>query len=235
MTRAWILLAVFVAACSVQAAIPDCVGYWSFDEGQGNEVKDASPTKNNGKMVGNAKWVDGKFGKALAFDGSSCVQMEKDLCQWLGKTGSLSCWIQTKQQGNETFWQAPAITGIEEAGGGNDIFWGWINQDGKMGMQAGDAESALSSTVITDDKWHHIVLTRNADNGEVKVYVDGKAEGSATSDSGEKNCGEFKALARRENTGGDPAYFQGTLDEVKIYNRVLKEAEVQTLFKNEDK
>jgi MSHA biogenesis protein MshQ len=236
MVRAWVVLSVLVlAASSANAAIPDCVGYWNFDEGQGEEAKDASATKNNGKLTGNPKWVDGKFGKALALNGTSaCVVLTKELGQWLGKSGSLSCWIKTKQQGNETFWQAPAITGVEEAGGGDDIFWGWINQDGKIGLQAGDSEAALSSTVITDDKWHHVVLTRKEDSGEAKVYVDGKCEGTATSDTGAKS-NTFNALGRRENTGGDPAYLDGALDEVKVFSRVLTQAEVETLFKNEDK
>ncbi|MCY3019423.1 MAG: LamG domain-containing protein [Planctomycetota bacterium] len=213
--------------------IPDCVGAWSFDEGNGTAAADASSSKNDGTLTGAPKWVEGKSGKAVSLDGQKdCIVLKQDLLKWLGKTGSLSCWIKTKATGNETFWQAPAITGVEEAGGGNDIFWGWIDDSGKIGIQAGDAEGAKSSNPITDDKWHHVAFTRNMDSGEVKVYVDGKVAGTATSDTGEKTS-SFNALGRRENTGGDATFLQGSLDEVRIYSRVLTDAEVEKLSKGE--
>ena len=42
--------------------------YLALDEGQGNVIKDQSSNGFEGKVV-DAKWVDGKFGKALQFDG----------------------------------------------------------------------------------------------------------------------------------------------------------------------
>ena len=44
------------------------VAEWHFDEGSGSVVKDISGNGNNGTIYG-ATWVDGKFGKALSFDG----------------------------------------------------------------------------------------------------------------------------------------------------------------------
>ena len=45
-------------------------GMWLFDEGKGGVATDASENGNDGEIHG-AKWVDGKFGKALEFDGAS--------------------------------------------------------------------------------------------------------------------------------------------------------------------
>jgi hypothetical protein len=50
------------------------VGVWLFDEGKGDVAKDMSGNKNNGKVVG-AEWVKGKIGMALAFDGSSQLEI----------------------------------------------------------------------------------------------------------------------------------------------------------------
>jgi len=230
-----VLVAAAFAAVPARVVIPDCVGYWSFDEGQGTDAKDASSQKNDGKLKGNCKWEDGKFGKALSFDGSGAyVETAKDLNQWLGKSASLSFWIKTKQEGSDTAWEAPGISGIEENGGENDIFWGFINGSGKICVSAGNGEAAASSTSVNDDKWHHVVLTRDGSSGEVKVYMDGKAEGTASSESGDKTSA-YNAIGRRGNTDGEPGWFRGMLDEVKAYSRVLKPAEVETLFKNEDK
>jgi hypothetical protein len=46
------------------------IGIWLFDEGQGNVTKDSSPNKNDGDIK-DCKWVGGKFGKALEFNGTS--------------------------------------------------------------------------------------------------------------------------------------------------------------------
>jgi hypothetical protein len=205
----------------------DCVGAWNFDEGQGETAKDASPSGNDGKLKG-AKWVDGKSGKAVEFGGNAAVEFAKPLNTWLAKSASLAFWIKSKQQGNDTFWQAPAIAGVEHAGGGDDIFWGWVDGSGKLGLQAGDTAGPVSTTVVCDGNWHYVVLTRDMDSGNVKIYVDGKLEGEGTSDGGEKT-NAFNALGRRENTGGDPAYFQGALDDVKVFGRVLTADEVTVL------
>ena len=54
-----------------------CVGLWFLDEGQGDVAKDSSGNGNDGTLEGNPKWVNGKFGKALSFDGgAACVEVK---------------------------------------------------------------------------------------------------------------------------------------------------------------
>jgi hypothetical protein len=52
-----------------------CLGMWLFDEGKGDIAKDKSGMGNDGTITGNPKWVDGKFGKALSFNGAESVSM----------------------------------------------------------------------------------------------------------------------------------------------------------------
>ena len=55
------------------------VGMWLFDEGKGEVTKDSSGNGNDGKLMNGPKWVDGKFGKALEFDGTDDnVEMPND-------------------------------------------------------------------------------------------------------------------------------------------------------------
>jgi len=59
-------IAVLLAPSVVDARLDeDLVLYYTFDEGKGDTVKDASQNKNDGVIKGNSKWVDGKFDKAL--------------------------------------------------------------------------------------------------------------------------------------------------------------------------
>ncbi len=46
-----------------------CVGMWLLDDNKGNTTIDSSGNKNDGKLTGGPKWVDGKVAKALEFDG----------------------------------------------------------------------------------------------------------------------------------------------------------------------
>ena len=48
--------------------------YFTFDEGQGDTVKDHSQSKLKGKLTGNAKFIkDGKFGGALSLEDKDCL------------------------------------------------------------------------------------------------------------------------------------------------------------------
>ncbi len=210
------------------AVPPGCVGLWKFDEGSGDTTKDESPTGNAGTLKG-ATWVDGKDGKAVEFGGAAAVEFAKPINAWLGKSATLAFSIKSTQRGNDTFWQAPAIAGVEEAGAGDDIFWGYVTGEGKLGLQAGDAAGPVSASVVCDGQWHHVVLVRNMDDGAVRIYVDGKLDAEGSSDGGEKTQA-FKALGRRENTGGDPAYFQGALDDVMLFDRALTSEEIAAVF-----
>lgn len=141
--------------------------------------------------------------------------VDPGLDQWLGASGTLSAFIKTNQTGNNEPWSAPGITGVEEAGGPNDIFWGYITGNGKIGIAAGDGDRAISTTTITDNKWHHVMLTRDHLSGEVRVYVDGQLEGTAASEVGLKTT-FFADIGLIRDTAGDNKELRGTLDEVRI-------------------
>lgn len=75
------------------------VGAWLFDEGRGDITEDFSGNGNDGKIVG-AKWVQGKFGRALEFDGKDDwveVPMigtfdEITITAWVNSTGRVGQW-----------------------------------------------------------------------------------------------------------------------------------------------
>ena len=60
----------------------------------------------------------------------------------------------------------------------------------------------------------------------MQVYVDGVLSGSATSETGVKTT-PFRSIGRIEDTGGTPTYLAGSLDDLRLYNRVLTAAEIE--------
>ncbi|MFC1719289.1 hypothetical protein ACFL6S_36910 [Candidatus Poribacteria bacterium] len=65
------VLMFFLTTGSGYAFRDNIVAAWTFEEGSGKVVGDVSGNGNDGELMGGAKWVDGKFSKALDFDGSS--------------------------------------------------------------------------------------------------------------------------------------------------------------------
>ena len=163
----------------------------------------------------------------------SAVRVATDLSPTLGATSSLLFWVNTTQVGNSTHWEAPAVTGVEQATAANDINWGYLDNKGHVCMAVGDSTLA-STTVINDGKWHHVGLSRDASAGTVKIYIDGALNVSATLPTGNKTSA-FRLIGALSDvqsdgitfTGGN--YFSGQLDDVRIYNLVVDPAVVASL------
>ena len=64
------LAAGFPLLSAAEVSVDDAIGIWLFDEGRGTVAKDSSPNGNDGELIAGPKWVEGKFGGALEFDGS---------------------------------------------------------------------------------------------------------------------------------------------------------------------
>ena len=219
-----------ITAVSTAQVLPaGLVGEYRFSEGSGTTTADGSASANNGTLIG-ASFGAGRTGSGAAFNGStSRVELASSLSPTLGASGTVAFWIMTTQVGINSMWQAPGVLGVESAGDGNDVFWGWLDATGRIGIQAGNTAGAKGASAINDGVWHHVALTRNAATGAVQVYVDGTLSGSATSETGVKTTA-FRSIGQIDDTGGTPTSFQGVLDDLLIFNRVLTATEIQALM-----
>ncbi|MEM7293095.1 MAG: LamG domain-containing protein, partial [Pseudomonadota bacterium] len=208
-------------------------GVWT---GSAGEVNDNSPSPTHGTAIGGANTVlSGKVCRAGRFDGSNDYISISSVDTVLQATGSLSFWIKTTQTGDNTGWRAPGVSGVEQAGGGDDIFWGWIDASGHIGLSVGNdyGTDTRSTSAINDDSWHHVVLTRNHSSGTTAIYVDGVLENSKTAGTGAIG-NAFASIGRIEDTGSTPEYFQGQLDEVLLFDSVLNADQVTAIFTNQN-
>ncbi len=210
-------------------------GRWKFDETSGTTVVDSSTGGNNGTLTNGPILVKDTPGgasnlRSLQFNSgrSQYVAMASSLAGTLGGTATLAAWIKTSMTGNNTMTSAPGITGTDHVGDANDIFWGWIDASGYIGVQAGTGSAAKSSAAINDNTWHHITMTRDSTSGQVIMYVDGVQANSATSDTGTKSTA-FSSIGRIENSANP--YFNGFIDDVRMYSRVLTAPEVSSLYR----
>ncbi|MBD3260062.1 hypothetical protein GF371_05570, partial [Candidatus Woesearchaeota archaeon] len=118
--------------------------------------------------------------------------------------------------------EASSITGyaysVSTSGGGEFI----INSGGTV-------YNVTAGGNINDDAWHHLVAT--FDGSEMKIYIDGSLQNNNSAYSGSLPTGSGIYLGRNF-TEGDPVYFNGTMDEVRIYNRALSAEQIDALYKN---
>ena len=91
----------------------------------------------------------------------------------------------------------------------------------------------FGSTVITDDQWHHVAVTLDADSdiSDAKLYVDGNEEEISSYVPFAVNTGDFFDVRIGHYDNVYDLYFDGLIDDVRIYDRVLTPAEIDELFR----
>lgn len=192
---------------------------------------DSTLTGKNGTAENAPVSVNAVIGGGLGVSGNDDVyDVGVDMAPVIGRTSTFSCWMRTNQLGNNTSWLAPGITGVEHFGDGNDIFFGWIDATGRIGVTAGNGSAAKSNFVVNDNAWRHVSITRNESTGAVQFFVNGVLNGTGTSETGFKSW-PFQKIGIIGDSNGTPEDFNGTLDEVRIYSSVQTNARIRADYK----
>ncbi|MBU1214096.1 MAG: LamG domain-containing protein, partial [Gammaproteobacteria bacterium] len=205
--------------------------------GTSGEVVD-SIAGNNGTAMGAATTTPSlAVGQGICnvgmFDGANDYVAVPTLFNQLNGTFTLSLWLNTTQLGSDTDWQAPGITGVEQSGGQDDIFLGWLDAIGRIGFNVKNDTAFKSSTAVSDGNWHHVAFTRDMTSGVTEIYVDGVLEGTRSQPTGLVG-NNFDGIGRISNTGATlPIYFAGKLDEYKVFSSVLSASAIATGYNNE--
>ena len=194
------------------------VGYWPFDEGSGKVAKDASGTGNDGKFVGSPKWVTGKFGTAIEFDGtSSYVAVTDNATLDITSDLTIMAW----------FNPSDVLTSRRMMSKNNSIFvifdFGDPNTLELLVKPNNDfVESQTKDWKIGE--WYHFAGT--FDGKTLRIYINGQLEGEQ--DIGQQIATSDLELWIGADDLGDPnAYFPGIIDEVRIYNKTLTETQIK--------
>lgn len=232
----FLLAGFLLAPLAAEAGLRDetVVLYLPFDEGSGEEVKDLSKSGKTGVLGTKGKdlpqWVDGKFGKALEFDGeTNFVQIEETPDFSFASdpgTMTLAAWVKVIKSATDNHDQnrQPIIMK------GNSGQWEYALYiyDGAMaGMSVWDnggtgVSEPSGGPSLDDGEWHAVAGTFDSKGG-VKVYADGKlvaqgANGPNVPGNGTRNV----FIGHRE----DGQFLNAVIDDVRIWNRVLDEEEI---------
>ena len=204
-------------------AFPDSslVAYYDFDGAGTTILPDNSQYVNNGDIQQISGVVAGKVGNAFSFDG---------IDDWVSVSDSESlrtitrltvdCWVKP-----HTLPAAgkPSSTGIAAFGKEEQGMWELrLMGDGAiyllLNYGAASMAEVVSSPQLTVDTWRHVIAT--FDGALAKVYVDGTLVGEGAC-AGLVYPGEGSFLAIGVDFPGWDEYFDGLIDELRIYNRVV--------------
>jgi len=204
------------------------IGYWSFDATESNgTIWDNSSWGNHGILKNHATnlSVNGKFGQAMEFDGvDDYVSIPHSESINIIDAITIEAYINRESTGT---WQR-----IVGKGGSNGYHVG-LNSDDKLHFTIRNIVGIISTgDQLTDtSNWHHLVYVRSGNGGNwtYTFYIDGVLN-SAVTDS-HNMSGNLGILAIGRGGSLASSYFNGTIDEVRIYSRALSPEEINASYR----
>jgi len=225
------IVALVIAISLAGNVSADQVAHWTFDEDAGLTAYD-SAGDNDGTIYG-ATWTDGKDEGALSFDGSNdYVRIPDNQSQQIiGNQITLSAWIKLngnigatqeriicKQQTNQNNWGLELIGNGYVGSTGNQIYF--------HDSTGTNRYNCISETHLNTNQWYHIAVTD--DGGHIRIYLNGELD--TATDDGYGIPSSITAPIMIGRTNPDSTfYFKGLIDDVRMYNNALSQAEVTAL------
>ncbi|MFC1636744.1 LamG-like jellyroll fold domain-containing protein [Planctomycetota bacterium] len=199
----------------------ELVGWWRFDEGSGIMASDTSGTGNDGALNGGPQWVAGKVGGALEFDGSNdYVDCGSDPSLNINGQLTVAAWVRTTSTAHAYY--------VSKGTAWDEIGHYAIGQEYNVPMTfqfeiagSGGTLELDSNVAINDGEWHHVLGTY--DDPVVRVYVDGVVVEENTAAPNRLTGSTVGGLTIGQR-GSE--IISGTIDEVRIYNHAVTEAEI---------
>jgi len=234
-----------VASATTGTIVSGLVAAYSFNEGAGTTASDASGTGNTGTIV-NAVWTTrGKYGNSLLFNGKNALVTVKDAASLDLTTGmTLEAWVNPfaippahcippapcywmdviHKDSDRYYIEASSNrNGEPEAGGIFVRHWTSLLHFVLHFRARHGKNIVFGPSALPLNTWTHLALTY--DSAMIRFYVNGVLVGSSP---------ETFAITTSTKPlciGGDPTqgqFFNGIIDEVRVYNVALTAAQIQT-------
>ena len=200
-------------------------GIWHFDEGSGNTAVDSSGNGNTGTLNTNVSWTTGRFGSAASFNGSvnSVTVPHSSLFVPSNGVMTVAAWVK--------FSDLNTIEDIVNKGWNR--VWLFRYSDNKVSFRLNNSVSFSvgSNLALTSNNlgnWYYIVGTY--DGNVIRIYINGTLDNSNT--VGALNLVDVGDTLEIGSQQKYAEFFNGTIDEVRIYPRALTAAEILCLYEN---
>lgn len=187
---------------------------WKMDEGTGTTLVDTSGYKN-GSLVGGATWATGKHGSGVSLDGSSgYINLGG---QDITGNWTVGVWV----NGQPSTVRNEVLLG----GSSSSIKINQWNKTGKVGISIYGVKDYTYDYSIPSNEWTHLTFVGTSTgtalyaNGVLKETIAAKMNGPMS----------LVGVEAQPGTGIKTSFFNGSLDELKIFNRALNASEIVAL------
>jgi len=245
---------------SYSPIVPNLVAHYAFDDssnigadtsGNGNDL-DFNSAVGGGNGVAFSASAEAGAGAAY-FDGGSFLTYSgapASVLSTLASSFTLSVWINTTTtvgQDGDLAFHDQGIVACDIPGLAKDSVPMSLTGSG-IGFNTGDdpahfqfGDDTLSSYAnVADGTYHHVVVTRDEATGIKQIYIDGNLNVSDTAATYYlRDPVEIGVGAQINGSRADPnladiggPYYQGLLDDIQLYNRVLTADEITYLHLN---
>jgi regulation of enolase protein 1 (concanavalin A-like superfamily) len=194
-------------------------------------VQDSSGRNNHGTVVGDMFYEDAPagHGKALTFNGTN-TYVELPLGSLISTLSDMTITMYANFANAGGAWQR-----IFDFGSGTTSYMFLSPRIGATGpmrfaiLASGGAEQQLTAPMTLPSGWHHVAVVIDSATGTMRLHLDGAVVASASTSALPKDLGNTTQnwLGRSQFTAD--AYYTGSLDDFRIYNRALSEGEVRYL------
>lgn len=211
----------------------DLMIWWKLDEPSGTKAFDSSGHNTHGFLRGGPAWVLGAKDGALQLDGRDDYVAISGVYYGLAhNVGVTACaWIRTTNENDQVlfsfdrneYWRLEINGPAAEAG---RIGWDLMTDAGQVDL--------AGRTRIDDGQWHHVAGV--FDQGQISIYIDGQVDATTragtTFGTGNPRFGFVGVGSEADKFDGDKApeaYFEGEVDDVRLYTRALSTDEIRLL------
>jgi hypothetical protein len=227
-----ITLSVFLCSYNFAFDATGLVAYWNFDEGQGDTAFD-SASSNDATLVNGPGWTTGQIGQALDFDGMNdyIIIPDSDTLSLGNKIYTISAWINPRTLSGS----GGGGTIVSKVKNDKDKEYRLILIDGNLWLDvenmANNQRAQTTSSPVKINIWQHVAVSFNSSTKTAAFYYNGTVQ-PLTSNI-DTLPDEFNDDLYIGKTGGSyygsVNEFDGSIDEVRIYNRVLSAEEIQEI------
>lgn len=220
----------------------DPVGWWKFDDGSGINAADSGSGGNGGELVNAPPWVTGHVGtNALGFDGAASQQYvtigNPAAVQITGNI-TISAWFSASAMPVTNDYEAIAGKGYVSGPPDSQAYLFRIATDsgGVTTFDCGTYENGNShftqwaftfTTDIVADTWYNAIC--RFDGSTWKFYLNGTEKTSLTDSTAPVSNAANFLIGAEYLDGGVSRWWDGKLDDVRLYNRALTTQEIADL------
>ncbi len=196
------------------------VSWWKFDETSGTTAED-SVGDNNGTVTG-AIWTNGQIDGALDFDGvSAYVNVADDDSLDVTNTFTFSLWAYYRGTGSSVL----SKDGSTDTTGAYNLY---VSSRVKYETNNKFPTVYTPTGSISLNKWYHVAVTfDNSASPKMRIYIDGVERTSGSPPAPSSLSTDL--LIGKRGKASSPYWFNGLIDDVRIYGRVLNADEVRGL------